>query len=61
MKYIVKRPEVHIAELEVEANSKEEAIEKVKEHFFDNDICLEIDHYYSHALDESLWKVEIAK
>lgn len=57
-KYIVKRPEVHIAELEVLANSKNDAIEKVRENFFDEDVCKEIDHYYSHALDESLWSVQ---
>lgn len=56
--FIVKMPEVHIAELQVYATSKEDAIQKVAENFYDDDICEEIDHYFSHALNESLWKVQ---
>jgi hypothetical protein len=55
MKYIVNVREVHIQMVEVEAQNKNEAKQKVKEgegEYLDNSLG------YSHALDSDTWTVD---
>ena len=54
-KYTVLVREVHISHMEVEADSPEEAIEKVKEGEGDEATC-----EYSHTLDDDTWSVDDA-
>jgi len=58
MKFIVSIREVHIQAVEIEADTKEEAVEKVKE---GEGEYLEDGLDYSHTLDSEFWTVEELK
>ena len=53
MKWTIQIPEVHYSIREVEAETKEEAIEMALE-----DLDTEVNHEYSHTLDREYIKVE---
>ena len=56
MKYIVKVKEVHVVEVEVEAESPAEARSKVAEKLHDEDY-MENELVYSHTLEPEEWDV----
>lgn len=45
MKYIIQVSELLATRLEIEAETSEEAIQKVKDKYYDSDIILEADDY----------------
>ena len=45
MKYIIQVSELLASRLEIEAETSEEAIQKVKDKYYDSDIILEADDY----------------
>lgn len=45
MKYIIQVSELLASRLEIEAKTSEEAIQKVKDKYYDSDIILEADDY----------------
>lgn len=59
-KFLVKKPEVHIATYIVDANNADEAIRILKENY-DDERCEEIVFEYSHTMDTDLWDVELYK
>ena len=60
-KFLVKKPEVHIATYIVSADSEKEAIQLVKDGYYDDEFCYEIELEYSHTMNEKFWDVELYK
>lgn len=58
-KFLVKKPEVHIATYIVNADNEKEAIQLVKDGHYDDEFCDEIELEYSHTMDEYFWKTEL--
>lgn len=56
-KFLVRKPEIHIATYIVEANNDKEAMEIVKNDYTD-ERCEEIEFEYSHTMDTDLWDIE---
>ena len=57
-KFLVRKPEVHIATYVVEANNEKEAIQILKNDYTD-ERCNEIEFEYSHTMDTNLWDVRL--
>ena len=57
-KFLVRKPEVHIATYVVEANNEKEAIQILKNDYTD-ERCNEIEFEYSHTMDTNLWNVRL--
>lgn len=59
-KFLVRKPEIHIASYIVEADDEKEAMQIVKNNCYD-ERCEEIEFEYSHTMDTDLWDVDVYK